>query len=320
VTTPSGRPNDDDLPPVIVVGGPTASGKSALAVELAEGLSGVVINADAMQLYRELPILTAQPSASDLKRVPHRLFGVLAADDPGSVGRWRELALAAITEARDSGMPAIVVGGTGFYLRALTQGIDEIPPVPVDLRAEIEARYDTQGGEAFRAGLARHDPVLAARLAPADRQRLVRAASVLEATGRPLSDWQSGEGGTTNSGLQAHMFVMMPPREALYAACDARFAAMVAGGALEEVSEFRTRGIDPRLPLTKAVGLRELGRHIDGDITLEDAIEEGRRATRRYAKRQYTWFRHQSGTADVIVEQYSESLSVQIFNKVRLFS
>lgn len=306
-----------DGPPVITIGGPTASGKSALAAGLAEALGGVVINADAMQIYRELPILTARPDVAERGRAPHRLFGLLAATDPCSVGRWRGLALEAIGQARAEGAWPVVVGGTGLYLKALSEGIDAIPPVPAALRARIEARYDAEGGPAFRQALSRGDPVTAARLQPGDRQRLVRAAGVLEATGRPLSAWQTGATGRPGPALGARSFLLLPPREALYAACDARFKAMVARGALEEARGFLARGLDPDLPLMKAVGLRELGRHIAGETSLDEAVAEGSRATRRYAKRQYTWFRHQAPGAETHIAQHSESLLIEIFNKIR---
>ncbi|HUT48324.1 MAG TPA: tRNA (adenosine(37)-N6)-dimethylallyltransferase MiaA [Alphaproteobacteria bacterium] len=306
-----------DAPPVIVIGGPTASGKSALAVDLAEELGGVVINADAMQIYRDLPILTARPGAADCKRAPHRLFGMIDAVDPCSAGRWRELALAAIGQARAEGKRPVVVGGTGLYLKALRDGIDEIPAVSPMIRAQIEARYDAEGGAAFRAVLARDDPQTAKRLPPGDRQRLVRAAAVLEATGRPLSAWQTGATDKAEPALPTQTFVLLPPREALYAACDARFEAMVERGALAETGAFLARGLDPDLPLMKTVGLRELGRHIAGETSLEAAIAEGCRATRRYAKRQYTWFRHQIPDAALYNAQHSESLSIEIFKIIR---
>ena len=306
------RPSE---PPVIVVGGPTASGKSALAMALAEEFGGVVINADAMQVYRELPILTARPGEADLARVPHRLFGVLGAEDPCSAGRWRDMALKAIGEARGDGKRPIIVGGTGLYLKALCEGIDDIPAVPSEVRAALEARYDAQGGEAFKASLARDDPRTAERLPPGDRQRLVRAAAVLEVTGKPLSAWH--EGTSDKPAIQTEAVLLLPPRDALYAACDARFAAMVEQGALDEARAFLARGLDPDLPLMKAVGLRELGRHIAGEIALEEAIEEGSRATRRYAKRQYTWFRHQMPGATILNAQYSERLLIEIFKKIR---
>jgi len=307
----------EDAPPVIVIGGPTASGKSALAVDLAEELGGVVINADAMQVYRDLPILTARPGEAECARVPHRLFGMIDATDPCSAGRWRDLALAAIRESRAEGKHPVVVGGTGLYLKALCDGIDDIPAVPAALRAALEARYDAEGGFVFRAALARGDPQTAGRLPPTDRQRLVRAAGVLEATGRPLSAWQTGATARMGPAVLTQTFILLPPREAIYAACDTRFEAMVEQGALAEAQAFLARGFDPSLPLMKAVGLRELGRHLAGETALEEAIAEGCRATRRYAKRQYTWFRHQIPGANTYNAQHSESLSLEIFKKIR---
>jgi len=313
MNTLSSRP---DEPPLIVVGGPTASGKSALALALAEEFGGVVINADAMQVYRDLPILTAQPGPAERARAPHRLFGVLEADDPCSAGRWREMALKAIAEARAEGKRPVVVGGTGFYLKALCDGIDEIPDVPVHVRDALEARYDAEGGEAFKAALAEGDPRSATRLPAGDRQRLVRAAAVLEVSGKPLGHWHRRRE-TAGQPLPTVAFLLLPPRDALYAACDARFAAMVEAGALEEARAFLARGLDADLPLMKAVGLRELGRFLAGELPLEAAVEEARRATRRYAKRQYTWFRHQMPGAMVENAQYSESLLTGIFKKIR---
>ena len=240
---------------------------------------------------------------------------MLDADDPCSAGRWRAMAMEAIDEARAQGRRPIVVGGTGLYLKALCEGIDDIPDVPASVRTALEARYDAEGGEAFKSTLAQDDPKTAERLPPGDRQRLVRAAAVLEVTGKPLSAWHEGTPAAPEIETQA--FVLLPPRDVLYAACDARFTAMVDQGAVEEARAFLARGLDPDLPLMKAVGLRELGRHIAGETTLEAAIEAGSQATRRYAKRQYTWFRHQMPEAVALNAQYSERLLIEIFKKIR---
>ena len=305
--------------PVIVIGGPTASGKSALAVAVAEALGGVAINADSMQLYRELSVVTARPDAVTLERAPHRLFGVLGADDPCSAGRWRTLALTEIAAAHAERRLPIVVGGTGLYLKALTEGIDEVPDVPAAVREAARERHKALGPEGFHAELARRDPEAARRLSPTDRQRLIRAFEVHEATGRPLSAWHADAAPVAGPDNRYLTIVLAPPRAALYAACDARFSAMLAAGALDEVKALLALRLDPALPLMKAVGVRELGRHLAGEISLDAAIEAGRQATRRYAKRQYTWFRHQSPEAVVIGEQYSESLLPRIFKKIRLF-
>ena len=285
---------------VLVIAGPTASGKSRLALDLAAARRGTVINADSMQVYRELRILTARPDAAEMARAPHRLYGILSAAEACSAARWRALALAAIEEARAEGRLPILVGGTGLYLRALFDGLAEIPPIPRDLRAAARARHRDLGGQAFRAELARRDPESAARLAAGDTQRLVRAWEVVEATGRPLPDWQRAGG----AGMGAHAYravLLMPPRDALYAACDARFGAMVAAGALDEVRALLALGLDPALPALKSLGVRELARHLVGEWTLEQAVEKARQATRNYAKRQTTWFRHQFAP-DLVLE------------------
>lgn len=277
---------------VLVIAGPTASGKSRLALDLAAARGGTVINADSMQVYRELRILTARPGTAELARAPHRLYGILPAADPCSAARWRTLALAAIEETREGGRLPILVGGTGLYLKALFEGLVAIPPIPQETREAARARHREIGGEAFRAELARRDPESAARLAAGDTQRLVRAWEVVEATGRTLPDWQRAGG--TGAGAHAYRTILlMPPRDALYAACDARFDAMVAAGALDEVRALLALGLDPALPAMKSLGVRELARHLAGEWTLEQAGEKARQATRNYAKRQTTWFRHQ---------------------------
>lgn len=280
------------MTPAVVIAGPTASGKSRLALDLAAAHRGTVINADSMQVYRELRILTARPGEVETARVPHRLYGILSAAEPCSAARWRGLALAAIEEARKDRRLPILVGGTGLYLRALFDGLAEIPPIPQAVRDAARARHRALGGQAFHAELARRDPESAARLAPGDTQRLVRAWEVVEATGRSLPEWQRAGG--TSAGVHAFRTILvMPPRDTLYAACDARFDAMVAAGALDEVRALLALGPDPALPAMKSLGVRELALHLAGEWTLEQAADKARRATRNYAKRQITWFRHQ---------------------------
>ncbi len=232
-------------PPVLVIGGPTATGKSALAVALAERLDGEVINGDSMQVYRGLPILTAQPDEATRARAPHRLYGVLDLDERCSAGRWQGMALAAINDARAAGRVPIVVGGTGLYLRALMGGLADIPDTPAALRAEIAQQLDEMGAPAFHAAFAKQDPEMAARLAPTDRQRLIRAAEVLAATGRSLADWQRETRPALAGGapLTFRTILVNPPREAVYAACDGRFTAMVARGALDEAREMADLGL-----------------------------------------------------------------------------
>jgi tRNA dimethylallyltransferase len=294
--------------PVLVIGGPTASGKSALAVALAERLGGEVINGDSMQIYRDLPILTAQPDAAARARAPHRLYGVLDLAESCSAGRWRTLALAAIAAARDAGRVPIVVGGTGLYLRALMGGLADIPDTPPALRARIAARLDAIGAPAFHAEFAARDPEMAARLVPTDRQRLIRAAEVLENTGRSLAAWQRETSPATagQEGLTFRTVLVNPPRDELYAACDARFRAMVEQGALAEARRIAELGPAPTLPGMKTLGLPELLAHLRGEIDLEEAIRRAQAATRHYAKRQVTWFKRKFVAQLTIHEKFSE--------------
>lgn len=290
---------------VIIVAGSTASGKSALALALAAHYGGIIINADALQAYRDLRILTARPGPTEEARVPHRLYGFLDAAERGSAARWRALALGEIAASLAARRLPILVGGTGMYLRALTGGLAAIPDVPAAVRDEAAALYERLGGTAFRDELARLDPVAAARFPPGDRTRLTRAYEVVRATGTPIGEWQR----QPDAALPYHFVTLLlaPPRAALYAACDARFAAMIAAGGVEEARALLARGLSPDLPAMKAVGLPELFAHLRGETGLEQATAAARQSTRRYAKRQTTWFRHQLDADLTCVEQYSES-------------
>jgi tRNA dimethylallyltransferase len=293
-------------PPVLIIGGPTASGKSALALELAAAFSGVVINGDALQIYRDLKILTARPEAAACARAPHRLYGILDAAERGSVGEWRRRALAEIAAATETGKLPIVVGGTGLYLRALIEGLAPFPEIPENVRDEAASLHRMVGGAEFRQRLAALDPETAARLAAGDSQRLTRAYAVVRATGLPIGAWRRRAHPAAPNRFAT--ILMMPPRGLLYAACTARFGAMVERGALAEAAALAERRLDPSLPAMKAVGLPELIGHLRGETTLGEAIAAAQRATRRYAKRQMTWFRHQLKADLVLDEQFSESL------------
>jgi tRNA dimethylallyltransferase len=294
------------LPAVIIIAGPTASGKSALALGLAEAVAGTIVNADALQVYRGLPILTACPDNAAAAHVPHRLYGYCDPSERGSVGQWREAALGEIAAVHRAGGVPLLVGGTGLYLRALQHGLAAIPPIPPELRAEAAALYEGRGGEAFRAQLGQFDPQAAARLPAGDRQRLTRAYEVVRATGITIGAWQRR--GLEPAPYRFFSVLLMPPRDILYDVCDRRFERMIAAGALDEAAALAERGLDPALPAMKAVGLPELLRHVRGETSLDAAIADAQRATRRYAKRQMTWFRHQMSADLLFGEQYSEKL------------
>lgn len=303
---------------VVIVAGPTASGKSALALFVAEAFGGVVVNADSMQIYDALRILTARPSAEDEARVPHRLYGQLPPTELCSAGHWCALAAAACEEAWRDGRLPVVVGGTGLYLRTLMHGLSPVPEVPEAVRQETRARFAALGNRAFHAALADIDPMMAERLHPSNSQRLMRAWEVLAATGRSLADWQAEP---PQPPLPAQFFTLtvMPPRERLYAQCDGRFAGMVERGALAEVRALLDLHIDPALPVSRALGFAELAACLRGEMALETAVAAAQQATRRYAKRQMTWFRHQLVADRLIDTQLSESLEVGILSNIRQF-
>jgi tRNA dimethylallyltransferase len=293
-------------PPVLVIAGPTASGKTALALALAEAFDGTVINADSRQIYRDLRILTARPDATAEERAPHRLYGFLDAAERGSVADWLALALDEIALATRAGRLPILVGGTGLYLRTLERGLAPVPEIPKEIRHEAVDLHRCLGGVAFRERLAELDPAGAQRLFRGDRQRLVRAYEVVRATGIPLAAWQRRL--HPSSPYRFATILFMPPRERLYAACNVRFVGMIEANALDEAAALARRGLDPDLPAMKAVGLSELLRYLHGEMPLETAIVAAQRATRRYAKRQMTWFRHQTAPDLTLTEQFSRDL------------
>ena len=277
----------------VLIAGPTASGKSALALWLAEKTGGIVVNTDSMQVYRDLRIITARPTLDEEARVPHRLYGHVDAAVNCSAGIWVTDAATALAEARAQNRLAIFVGGSGLYFKALTRGLSAVPPVPPEIRERVRARLERNGVEALHAELAERDPASAERLKPRDRTRIARALEVVEATGRSLTDWhRDGLPPLLPQGQFSAVF-LAPERDALYARIDARFDAMLAAGALDEVARLGARNLDPLLPAMKAHGVPALLSHLRGEISLEEAAEIGRADTRHYAKRQFTWFRHQ---------------------------
>lgn len=280
-------------PSAVLIAGPTASGKSAVALALAERTGGVVINADSMQVYGDLRILTARPSLEEEARVPHRLYGHAAAIEDYSVGRWLADVIAAMAAARREHRLPIVIGGTGLYFRALTQGLVAIPPIPEDMRAAIRAAAEGESAPVLHSRLATLDPETAFRLAPNDRQRILRALEVVAATGRSLSAWQRS---TQPPALPAEGVVrrvLHLDREVLRCQIDRRFHAMMEAGALEEVKRLAARHLPADRPLLKACGVPPLMRHLAGEMARTEAVAQGQNDTRRYAKRQETWFRHQ---------------------------
>jgi tRNA dimethylallyltransferase len=275
----------------VLIAGPTASGKSALALDIARRFGGVIINADSMQVYAELRILTARPDADDEAAAPHRLYGHVPAARAYSVGRWLDDVRLQLQTARDDGLLPVIVGGTGLYFKALTEGLSPVPEVP----AEVRARW-RQAGEATTAPelhrlLAERDPLTAAGIRAADLQRIVRALEVLEATGRALAEWQRIPGIPLLPPDRAERLVVEIDRERLYARADTRFHRMVETGALDEVRGLMALGLDTALPAMRALGVEPLARHLAGELTLADAIEQGQRDTRHYVKRQLSWLR-----------------------------
>lgn len=279
---------------IFIIGGPTASGKSALAIELAQKTNGVVLNGDALQIYADLSILSARPQADDLTQAPHQLYGVLDGAERGSVALWLTMVHEAITAALNNNQTPIVVGGTGMYLRALIQGIANIPTPPAELVSRLGTEYDAIGGDAFKARLAALDPQSATTLLASDRQRLIRAHAVASHTGQPLGSWQAQPNGFLPSpDWQLIPAVIDIDRAKLYERCNLRFELMLNHGALDEVKTLLSRQLEADLPVLKAVGVPELSDYLSGKIELSEAIRLGQQATRHYAKRQLTWFRNQ---------------------------
>ncbi len=292
----------------VLIAGPTASGKSALALALAEKLGGTVVNANSMQVYRDLRIITARPTPQEEARVPHRLYGHVETSENYSVGRWCRDVGEVLTEIAAAGRVAILVGGTGLYFKALTSGLAAVPPIPGDIREQVRGRLLSEGVAPLYAELLERDPVTAHRLMPNDRSRIARALEVMLATGRSLSDWhRDGMPALIDPAKAAKIFVTCERAE-LVARIDARFAAMLADGAVDEVRALGARKLDPLLPAMKAHGVPWLLRHLNGEISLEEASAGARMDTRRYAKRQVTWFRNQmkdwpvAGPQDVLQE------------------
>jgi tRNA dimethylallyltransferase len=277
----------------VLIAGPTASGKSALALELAQAHDAVIVNTDSMQVYRDISVITARPTPGQEALIPHRLYGHVDAAVNFSAGAWVTDAAKVLADAHAQKRRPIFVGGSGLYFKALTRGLSAVPPIAPEVRDSVRARLERDGVEALHAELSRCDPASAERLKPRDRTRIARALEVLEATGRSLTDWhRDGLPPLLPPGQFSALF-LAPERDDLYARIDARFDTMLEAGALEEVAALAARRLDPLLPAMKAHGVPALIRHLRGEISLEEAALTGRLDTRHYAKRQFTWFRHQ---------------------------
>jgi tRNA dimethylallyltransferase len=279
----------EPLPPLIVIAGPTASGKSALALALAQQIGGVIVNADSAQIYRDLRVLSAAPTGEELKAAEHRLYGIRDGSLPCSAADWAEMARREVTDIHSTGRIPILAGGTGLYLRTLLDGIAPIPAVD----PEVRARVRSAPVEENRAKLAALDSEAAGRLNPGDTARINRALEVVLATGRPLAQWHEQREGGIADGVELRPLILLPPRKWLYARCDERFAHMIDQGSVSEVETLLARKLDPNLPVMRAIGVGELSRYLLGESSLDEAVAAGQQATRRYAKRQYTWFAHQ---------------------------
>ena len=280
-------------PPLVVIAGPTASGKSALALALAEQIGGVIVNADSAQIYKGLRVLSAAPTNEELQQAEHRLYGVRDSALPCSAAEWATMAKDEMSDVHARGRTPIFVGGTGLYLRTLVDGIAPVPAID----PEVRARVREAGPDANRAKLEALDPEAAGRLKPNDTARINRALEVIVSTGRTLAEWQKQREGGIGDLVELRPIILLPPRKWLYARCNDRFAHMIDQGAVSEVEALLARKLNPNLPVMRAIGVRELSAYLLGQSTLDEAIAAGQQATRRYAKRQYTWFAHQPPAA-----------------------
>jgi tRNA dimethylallyltransferase len=303
----------------ILIAGPTASGKTALAIAVARALNGVVINADSMQVYRELRVLSARPTPDEEMLAPHRLYGVVPAAERFSVGKWLGRVEAELDAAWQGGVVPVVTGGTGLYFKALEEGLAPMPPVPDRVRAKWAARLRLLGAPALHRQLAVHDPLTAARLERHDGQRIVRALEVFDASGRTLGAWQADQGPAISllAGARVVRFVLWPPRQALYERCDLRFLKMIEMGALDEAAAIKALLLDDGLPVMKALGVRQLIEHLRGHCTMDEATRASQTWTRRYAKRQMTWFRSNMISWNCLSAQDSEQILADVFAILR---
>jgi tRNA dimethylallyltransferase len=277
------------LPPLALIAGPTASGKSALAMALAERTGGIIVNADSAQVYRDLRVVTARPTPEEEGRIPHRLYGTRDGAQSYSAADWASDARAAIREAHDVGRLPILVGGTGLYIRTLLDGIAPVPDIDPEVRTGVRALPVADAYETLQV----EDPGAAERLRPNDMARVARALEVIRSTGRPLAEWQQARAGGIDEQVDLRPLLLLPPRDWLYARCNERFEKMFSDQGIAEVCSLLARNLDPALPVMRAIGVREIAAFVRGEMDQDEALASGRQTTRRYAKRQYTWFAHQ---------------------------
>jgi tRNA dimethylallyltransferase len=304
------------LPKVILIAGPTASGKSALSLNLAERFDGEIINADSMQVYDCLQVLTARPSTVEMAGIPHHLYGVVAPTEAYSVAQWAREAVACVNDVVGRGRSAILVGGTGLYFKALVDGLSDVPAIDMDIRQGVRTLVGTDGVQEAYEQLKDEDPLMATRLDPADKQRISRALEVIRSTGRSLAAWQADEKHPALAAVEGETdltkIILLPDRDWIYARCDLRFTLMLDQGALDEVTA--VKHLDPHLPSMRALGVAQLAAYLAGEMTLDEAVEKAQTATRQYAKRQMTWFRNQFSGWKVIDAKESERIKVIVDN------
>ena len=301
----------------IVICGPTASGKSALAMKLANELNGEIINADSMQVYNELKILTSRPSTNDTENIPHNLFGIRKMVEPFSLNIWIKLAKQSISQIIDRGRIPIACGGTGMYIHYLSKRLSKIPEIPNTVRLQAREKLKVLGNENFSKELIKLDPLLGNKIPIGDSQRLTRAWEVLKATGQSLATWNMEPDQPT--GLSLYHVLLIPDREILYRICDQRFLGFMDQGAVAEAETIKNMNLDPSLPAMKALGLSQIIKYLDGEMYLDDAIKHAQQKTRNYAKRQMTWFRNQLKPNFSYTKPYDGSIDQGLMIEVSKF-
>ncbi len=277
----------------IILSGPTASGKSALALFIAQKFDAVIINCDSKQLYKEIPIITAQPTADEMAQIPHELYGCISVAEHCSVGRWIDMVKPVIDKTHADGKIPMLVGGTGMYIKYLTEGIPQMPDIDEEIRTQVRAQIQEEGSAVTHTKLAAIDPDIAAKLEPGDSQRIARAMEVIRQTGKSLLYWQQQKAEAIYPADSFIKFFLSPPREKVYENCNSRFVKMLDAGLMDEMKALDAMQLDPELPSMRSHGVPEMLAYLHGNMTLEEAVEQSQQNTRHYIKRQFTWFRNQ---------------------------